>query len=64
MPTSPCEYHVTDENTKRRYVPADGILLITKAEVQGQAAKPGKPGKLEKLGTPAQPYDGKLNGYT
>lgn len=62
----PVEYDRDDDNNdvvnwereRKRYVPADGILLTTKAEVPGQPVKPGKSGK------PGEPYDGKLNGYT
>ena len=50
----PIEYDRDDDNNdvvnwereRRRYVPADGILLTTEAEVPGQAAKLGKPGTL------------------
>ena len=51
------------ERERRRYVPTDGILLTTKAEVPRQAAKPGSLGKSGKPETVAQPYSEKLNGY-
>ena len=67
----PIEYDRDDDNNdvvnwereRSRYVPADGILLTTQAEVPGQAAKPGKPGKPGNPATSPQLYDGKLKGY-